>query len=215
MRALILVDLQHDFMPWGALPVAEGDRVVPICNALQPVFEHVVATQDWHPPNHGSFAASHPGKKPGDVVNLDGIEQILWPRHCQQNTRGAELVEFLDTRRIERIFHKGVDPRVDSYSTFFDNAHRRDTGLADHLRRLGVAEVYLAGLATDYCVRYSAMDALELGFRTFVVEDACRGVNLRPGDDQRALEEVGRAGAIRIQSSAILDEARELDRPQA
>lgn len=194
MTALILVDLQHDFMPGGALGVPDGNQVVPVANRVQPLFGLIVATQDWHPPDHGSFAAQHPGRKPGDVIELGGQPQILWPVHCVQNTPGAALVAELDTRRINRVFHKGTDPTIDSYSAFFDNGHRRSTGLGEYLRQQGVTDVYLAGLATDYCVKYSALDARRFGFHTFVILDGCRGVDLRANDSAAALEEMKSAG---------------------
>jgi nicotinamidase/pyrazinamidase len=140
---------------------------------MQQRFEIVVATQDWHPPDHGSFAANHPRRKVGDVTDLDGLEQILWPTHCVQGTRGAALVEQFDRQRVRRIFHKGTDRRIDSYSGFYDNAHRKSTGLGDFLLAGGIKRVYLMGLATDYCVKYSALDARALGFETIVIEDGC------------------------------------------
>jgi nicotinamidase/pyrazinamidase len=203
MKALVIVDLQNDFVPGGALAVARGDEIIPLANALQRHFELVVATKDWHPPDHCSFAANHPGKNPGDRVVIDGIEQILWPVHCVQNTNGAELVRALDTSRIARVFHKGIDRRVDSYSTFFDNAHRRDTGLGAYLEAEDAREIYLAGLATDYCVKYSALDARALGFDVFVIEDACRGIDLVPGDVARAFGEMRGAGVEIIASSDL------------
>lgn len=202
-EALVVVDLQNDFMPGGALSVAEGDRIVSIANRVQQKFELVVATQDWHPLDHGSFVANHPGRKVGDVIDLDGLEQILWPVHCVQGTRGAELVGQFDTLRVRQIFHKGTDPRIDSYSGFYDNAHRKATGLSDLLLAGGVKRVYLMGLATDYCVKYSALDARALGFETFVVEDGCRGVNVRPEDSQRAIEEMKRVGVNVVRSDDI------------
>src|SRR5438876_5402651 len=142
-RALILVDIQTDFVPGGALPVAEGDQVVPVANAVQPMFGLVVATQDWHPPNHGSFADSHPGRQVGEMIDLNGLPQILWPVHCVQGTKGAEFVPGLDLSRVVRIFHKGTDPEIDSYSGFFDNGHRKATGLGDFLKEEGVTDVYV------------------------------------------------------------------------
>jgi nicotinamidase/pyrazinamidase len=192
MRALLLVDIQNDFLPGGALAVPRGEEVVPVANALQGRFELVVASQDWHPPDHKSFATSHPGRRPGDRIELAGLEQILWPPHCVQGTRGAELAPGLDTRRVARVFRKGEDPEVDSYSAFFDNARRRATGLEEFFKDRGVREVYLVGLATDYCVKHSALDALRLGLRTVLVEDGCRGIEAR--DVARALEEMRRAG---------------------
>jgi len=195
MNALIIVDLQNDFLPGGALPVPHGDEVIPLANELQRRFDLVLATQDWHPPNHGSFAANHPGKKPGDRIMLDGIEQILWPVHCVQNTFGAEFAPAFDTNRIAHVFHKGVERNIDSYSTFFDNAHRRHTGLADYLKERSIKDIYLMGLALDYCVKYSALDAHHLGLNTHVILDGCRGIELESGDIDRALDEMRRAGA--------------------
>jgi nicotinamidase/pyrazinamidase len=210
MNALILVDLQYDFMPGGPLGVPHGDEVIPVANRLvtsaphgRRTFDLVVATQDWHPPNHGSFATQHPGHKPGDVIDLAGQRQILWPVHCVQETPGADLVAELDTRRVTRITHKGTDPMIDSYSAFFDNGHRQATGLGDYLHEQGVTDVHLMGLATDYCVRYSALDALQLGFRTTVIEDGCRGVNLQPGDSVAALADLKTAGVV-VTTSADL-----------
>ena len=203
MNALIIVDLQNDFLPGGALPVPHGDEVIPLANELQRRFELVVATQDWHPPDHGSFAANHPGKKPGDRVMLDGTEQILWPVHCVQNTHGAEFAAEFDTSRVAHVFHKGIDPMIDSYSTFFDNAHRRETGLADYLKKRAINEIYLMGLALDYCVKYSALDARQLGLSTRVILDGCRGIELEAGDIGRALDEMKRAGAVLLKSTDL------------
>jgi nicotinamidase/pyrazinamidase len=196
MNALILVDLQNDFLPGGALPVPQGDEVIPLTNELQQRFDLVLATKDWHPPDHGSFATNHRGKEPGDRIILDGIEQILWPGHCVQNTHGAEFAAAFDTSRIARVFHKGTEPQIDSYSTFFDNAHRRHTGLAHYLEKRGIKDIYLMGLALDYCVKYSALDARQLGLNTHVIVDGCRGIGLEPGDIERALDEMKRAGAV-------------------
>jgi nicotinamidase/pyrazinamidase len=203
MKALIIVDLQNDFLPGGALPVLRGHEVIPIANELQRRFELVLATQDWHPPDHGSFAANHPGKKPGDRIMLDGIEQILWPVHCVQNTPGAEFAAAFDTSRIAHVFHKGIERKIDSYSTFFDNAHRRQTGLADYLKKRSINDIYLMGLALDYCVKYSALDARQLGLNTHVILDGCRGIELEPGDIERALEEMKQAGATIVKSGDL------------
>ena len=203
MNALILVDLQNDFLPGGALPVPHGDEVIPLTNELQQRFDLVVATKDWHPPDHGSFAANHPGKEPGDHIILDGIEQILWPEHCVQNTHGAEFAPLFDASRMARVFHKGTERNIDSYSTFFDNAHRRHTGLAHYLEKRGVKNIYLMGLALDYCVKYSALDARQLGLKTHVIVDGCRGIELEPGDISRALDEMKRAGAVLLKSSDL------------
>ena len=194
MRALILVDIQNDFLPGGSLAVPHGDEVIPVANRLAGSFDLVVATQDWHPPDHASFAANHPGRSPGEVIELDGLEQILWPVHCVQGTRGAELAPGLEMQHVGEVFRKGVDPRIDSYSGFFDNGHRRSTGLGDYLRERGVDEVHILGLATDYCVKFTALDARRLGFQTHLIEEGCRGVELHPGDVARALADMRGAG---------------------
>ncbi len=200
-NALIIVDLQNDFMPFGALPTQDGHEVVGVANRLIPLFDVVVASQDWHPAHHGSFASQYPGKKPGEHVKLAGIDQILWPDHCVQGTKGANFVEDLNSNDIEKVFHKGIDPNIDSYSTFFDNAHKRETGLNHYLKELNVKDVYMLGLATDYCVKFSVLDALHLGYNTFVVVDGCRGVNLSPHDSEDALLEMQKAGAHLITSN--------------
>jgi nicotinamidase/pyrazinamidase len=207
MNALIIVDLQNDFLPGGALPVPHGDEVIPFANELQRHFGLVVATQDWHPPDHGSFAANHPDKKSGDRIVLDGVEQILWPVHCVQNTHGAEFAPSFDTSRIAHVFHKGIERNIDSYSTFFDNAHRRHTGLANYLKKRAIKDIYLLGLALDYCVKYSALDARHLGLNTYVILDGCRGIELEPGDIDRALDEMKRVGAVLVQSAEIRDKS--------
>jgi nicotinamidase/pyrazinamidase len=202
-QALILVDLQNDFLPGGALAVPRGEEVLPVANALIPCFPLVVATQDWHPPDHGSFADNHPGKSPGDEIDLDGLRQVLWPRHCVQGTPGAAMAATLDTSRVAHVVRKGTDPRTDSYSGFFDNGYRQATGLGDLLRRAGSAEVYVLGLATDYCVLATALDARRLGFRTHLVVDGCRGVDLRPGDVERATGAMRSAGVSSVTSAEV------------
>ncbi|MCH2045358.1 MAG: bifunctional nicotinamidase/pyrazinamidase [Saprospiraceae bacterium] len=196
MKALILVDLQNDFCKNGALEVPDGNAVIPIANQLMEQFDLVVATQDWHPANHKSFAANHPWRKPGQVIDLNGLDQILWPIHCVQNSLGADFVDELDTSKITKVFQKGTDPEIDSYSGFFDNGKRKSTGMGEYLKEKGVEEVYVLGLATDYCVKFTAIDALELGFRTTLVEDACRGVNLQEGDVSKAVEEMKTKGIL-------------------
>jgi len=203
-KALIMIDLQNDFCPGGSLAVPEGDQVIPLANALQPQFDWVIATQDWHPKAHTSFASNHPGHKVGEVVMVEGLPQILWPNHCVQHTQGAEFHPQLDTHKITKIFQKGINKHIDSYSAFFDNAHQRSTGLNDFLREKGIEEVYMIGLATDYCVKYSVLDAVQLGFHVYVIEDACRGVELKSGDSMRAIEEMKIAGAKMIRSKDLL-----------
>jgi nicotinamidase/pyrazinamidase len=198
MNALIIVDVQNDFCPGGALPVPEGDRVVEVINRIQPRFDLVVATQDWHPAEHASFAANHSGKNPGDAIELPGLRQILWPVHCVQETLVAELCDGLDRSTIARIFRKGDDPKIDSYSGFFDNDHRKSTGLGEYLKKHGITCVYVCGLATDYCVKFTALDAIDLGFTTYLVEDACRGVNLNAGDVQQAIDQMRAKGVAVI-----------------
>ena len=203
MKTLVIVDVQHDFCPGGALPVAEGDAVVPVINRVQPKFDLVVATQDWHPADHASFAANHPGHQVGQVIALNGQPQVLWPVHCVQGTPGAELRSDLDTTRIARVFQKGTDRTVDSYSGFFDNDHKTATGLGDYLKEAEAKEIYIAGLATDYCVKFSALDARRLGFDTTLILDACRGVNLQPDDVDKAVEEMRAAGVKVVTSDEI------------
>lgn len=203
MKALILVDIQNDFLPGGALPVPRGDEVIPVANRLAARFALVVATQDWHPPDHASFAANHPGRRVGEVIDLDGLPQVLWPVHCVQGTPGAELAAELTRERVARVIQKGTDPRIDSYSGFFDNGRRKATGLADYLAQRGVGEVFVLGLATDYCVKATAIDAARLGFRTHLVLDGCRGVELCAGDCERAVDEMRQAGVDVLQSGQV------------
>jgi nicotinamidase/pyrazinamidase len=201
MKALVLVDLQNDFLPGGSLAVTRGDKVISVANAVQEEFELIFATQDWHPANHASFAASHPGRKVGEQIELNGELQILWPVHCVQESHGAEFAPGLDVSRVAQIFYKGTDPTIDSYSGFYDNGHRKSTGLGETLQARGVTEVYLMGLATDYCVKFSALDAVRLGFRVVVFEDGCRAVDLSPQDGAAALKEMMASG-VTIASSA-------------
>ncbi|MCB0839717.1 MAG: bifunctional nicotinamidase/pyrazinamidase [Bacteroidetes bacterium] len=189
-KALIIVDIQNDFLPGGALAVNEGDQIIPLVNSIQNQFDLIVATQDWHPANHGSFAANHQEKSPGEVIDLYGLTQVLWPVHCVQNSPGAEFASDLDMKQVAKIFPKGTDPDIDSYSGFFDNGRKKKTGLGDFLQSEGVTHVYVVGLATDYCVKYTALDAASLGFQTTVIKDACRGVNLQPNDTEDALSEM-------------------------
>jgi nicotinamidase/pyrazinamidase len=204
MKALILVDIQTDFLPGGALAVPDGDAIIPVVNRLQTKFPLVVATQDWHPTNHGSFAANHPGKNVFEQIDLNGLPQTLWPVHCVQGTPGAELATGLQREHIAKIFPKGTDASIDSYSGLNDNGHRKSTGLGEWLKAKGVAEVFVCGLATDYCVKFTALDAAQMGFKTFFIEDASRGVNLQPDDVKNAVAEINRAGITSLQSADIL-----------
>ncbi len=205
MKALILIDIQNDFIPGGALAVPDGNAVVPIANRVQDAFRLVVATQDWHPADHGSFASNHEGAKPGDVITLNGIEQILWPDHCVQGTSGTDFVSGLDMTNVAEIFRKGTDPGIDSYSGFFDNGHLKDTGLGGYLKSKNVIDIYILGLATDYCVKYTALDARQLGFTTYVIADGCRGVNLDKHDSEMAFSEMEKAGVTVINSEDLTE----------
>lgn len=203
MNALLLVDIQNDFMPNGALAVKDGRQILPVVNALLELpFDVIAASKDWHPPDHGSFAVNH-RKQPGEHIALGGLYQILWPVHCVQGTKGAEFSDGLNSGKVEKIFYKGTDKNIDSYSTFFDNGHRKSTGLDDYLREKGVDTIYIAGLVTDYCVKYSALDAIHLGYHVHVISDACRAVNLKKGDEEKAYEVMRKAGAKIITSKEI------------
>ncbi len=197
MNALIVVDVQNDFLPGGALAVPKGDQVIGPINAMMDCFELIVATQDWHPAGHGSFASSNPGIRVGEVGTLGGMPQVMWPDHCIENTRGAALATTLRQHPLAQIFRKGQDPTIDSYSGFFDNDHKRSTGLGEWLRNRGVSGVYVVGLATDYCVKATALDAARLGFAATVDLSGCRGVELRPGDIAAAVAEL-RAAGVRV-----------------
>ncbi|UGU18280.1 bifunctional nicotinamidase/pyrazinamidase [Sinomicrobium kalidii] len=176
MKALLVVDVQNDFLPGGSLAVPHGDEVIPVINALQSRFDLVVATQDWHPGGHLSFASAHPGKNPFEITDLYGLEQVLWPDHCVQGSEGAEFAAALEKNRIAAIFRKGMHPEVDSYSGFFDNGRRYATGLTSYLREMNVTEVYVGGLAADYCVYYTAKDAAIEGFETHYITNATRHI---------------------------------------
>ena len=194
MQALLLIDLQNDFLPGGALAVPDGDAVVPVANRLLSEYELVVATQDWHPADHRSFASQHADKRVGDVVELEGLDQILWPDHCIQGTEGAKFAPQLDVNRITHVVRKGTHRNIDSYSGFFDNARRQATGLHEYLRERGASELHILGLATDYCVKFTALDAADLGFETSLLLAGVRGVELQEGDCQRAIAEMQTAG---------------------
>lgn len=198
MKALIVVDVQNDFLPGGNLAVPEGDEVVPFINGVMPEFQLVVATQDWHPADHGSFASQHPGKEPGQIIELNGLDQILWPDHCVQHSFGASFASGLNIEQIEHVVRKGSDPGVDSYSGFFDNGHKVDTGLNDLLKEKDVDTIYIAGLAGDVCVAFTALDGASLGYKTFLYKQGTRAVNLKEGDFEKALKEMQNAGVTII-----------------
>lgn len=197
MKTLLLIDIQNDFTPGGALAVPRGDDVVAVANRLMPDYDLVVATQDWHPADHKSFASQHPGRSIGDVILWGGLDQVLWPDHCVMDTDGAQLSPGLDVARIHEIVRKGTDPGIDSYSGFYDNGRRQSTGLADLLRARGVTAVDVMGLATDYCVKFTALDAVREGFDTRLILEGCRGVDPRAGDCERAIDEM-RASRVEL-----------------
>jgi nicotinamidase/pyrazinamidase len=199
MRALLIVDVQNDFCPDGALAVNDGHRVVPFINRIMGDFDVVAASQDWHPSDHGSFASNHPGKSPGEIIDLNGLPQILWPDHCVQKTHGAKFHPDLDVSGIEKVFKKGTDPTVDSYSAIFDNERRKSTGLDLWLKDKGVSEVWIAGLATDYCVKFTVLDLLDIGFQPNLLLEGCRGVELNSGDVQAAIDRMQEAGAVLVE----------------
>ena len=198
-KALLLVDIQNDFIPGGALAVDRGDEVIEIANRAMKYFNHVIATQDWHPANHKSFASQHEGKNPGEFIDLNGVPQILWPDHCVMETSGAEFPPELNVFGITKIMQKGLDREVDSYSGFFDNAHGHATGLEDYLRSQEIDDLSIMGLATDYCVKYTALDARRLGYNTSIIIEGVRGVELNPGDCDAAIEDMKEAG-VRVVS---------------
>ena len=200
---LIITDVQRDFMPGGTLGVSGANFIIQTINQLIPKFDHVVAVRDWHPPGHVSFASTH-GKRTGETIKIGGVEQILWPDHCIQDTRGAHLADGLETAKIEAMLNKGTDPLVDSYSGFFDSHRHRSTGLADFLKEHKLKELYFVGVATDYCILYSVLDALELGFKVTVIVDACRAINRRLGDENRAIEAMKAKGAKIVTAEELL-----------
>ncbi|SHI61249.1 nicotinamidase/pyrazinamidase [Tangfeifania diversioriginum] len=186
MKALILIDIQNDFIPGGSLEVPSGDEIIPVVNNLQEKFDLVVATQDWHPQNHMSFASNHKGKEPFEMIELGGMDQILWPDHCVQDSKGAEFHPELNTTKIETIFRKGMDSEIDSYSGFYDNGHKKSTGLAGYLREKGATELYFCGLAADVCVYYSIKDAQKEGFSATLIEDATRALDNKKFAEMKA-----------------------------
>lgn len=199
---LLVIDVQNDFLPGGALAVPEGDAVIAPINRLAERVPHVVLTQDWHPPGHASFHGSHPGKAPYDIADLHYGEQVLWPEHCVQGTRGAELAAGLNTERAELVIRKGYHPGIDSYSAFLEADRRTRTGLTGYFAERGLKRLLLAGLATDFCVLWSALDARRDGFEVFVVEDAVRGIDL-DGSLARAWDAMERVGVGRVESAAL------------
>ncbi|GAB1535298.1 bifunctional nicotinamidase/pyrazinamidase [Geovibrio sp. ADMFC3] len=201
--ALIVVDVQNDFCPGGALAVKNGNRVVSVINSLVDSFEITIGTQDWHPVNHGSFASSNEGTEPFSVQTLNGIEQVMWPDHCIQGTHGADFHPDLHADAFHVVIRKGANPDIDSYSAFTENDGVTVTGLKGCLKELGVTKVYVTGLATDFCVMYTALDAVKAGFETYVIEDACKGVDFPEGNVVKALSAMKEAGVRIVQSADV------------
>lgn len=204
MGALLITDVQYDFCPGGALAVPEGDAIIPTVNELMERFDHVVITQDWHPPGHESFASSHPGHAPFDVVEVDYGEQILWPDHCVQGSEGAQFHEDFNVDAAQLIIRKGFRPHIDSYSAFYENDRTTPTGLTGYLRERGIDTLYVGGLATDFCVKWSALDGRKEGFDVYVIEDAARGID-QDGSLAQAWKEMNEAGVQVVSSEAALD----------
>lgn len=202
MHALIIIDVQNDFCPGGSLAVPEGDTVIPVINQLSGKFENVIQTQDWHTGNHHSFASAHSGKKPFETINLSYGEQVLWPDHCVQGTKGADFHPDLNTTKTELIIRKGFRKEIDSYSAFFENDHITPTGLAGYLKDRGIDTLFMAGLATDFCVKWSALDGKKLGFDVSVIEDAVRGIDLNHSVEI-AWKEMTGAGIKKVHSDSI------------
>ena len=201
MNALILVDIQNDFLPGGPLAVPFGDEIIPLVNELQNSFSLVVATQDWHPQSHKSFASNHPGKKAFETIILHGLEQVLWPNHCIQGSLGAQIHSSININKVEGIFRKGMDVEIDSYSAFYDNGYKKSTGLAGYLRERKIKKVYVCGLAADYCVYYTAKDSLKENFETYIIEDATRAID--PNGFVKATEKILSSGGKIIKSEQL------------
>ncbi|GAQ15932.1 nicotinamidase [Myroides odoratimimus] len=202
MKALLVVDLQYDFLPGGSLAVEDGDKIIPVINTIQKQFDLIIATQDWHPDNHKSFASQHPGHNLFDLINLNGIPQVLWPEHCIQGTRGAEFTTEWDTTKVAAIFRKGMNVEVDSYSGFYDNDHQHSTGLLGFLKDKEVKELYVCGLAAEFCVYFSAKDAHEAGIKTFFLNFATKPIT--EGGLSQAIKEMESLGITILNNQVAL-----------
>ncbi len=201
MKILIITDMQIDFMPGGALAVPEGDKIIPIVNNLQEKFDLVIATQDWHPENHISFASNHKNKKPFDKIEWQEMEQVLWPNHCVQDTEGADFHPQLKMKKVEAVFRKGMDWKIDSYSGFYDNGHKKNTGLAGYLRERQATELFFCGLAADFCVYFSIKDAIKEGFSATLIEDATKPID--KSNFKNIKKELGNMGCKVVMSSSL------------
>lgn len=204
--ALIIVDVQNDFCKQGALEVPSGDDVIPIINRFikSDKFDKIIATQDWHPKEHKSFASNHKHKKLYDVIKLNGRTQVLWPDHCIQRRKGSKFHKDLNIKNINKVFKKGSNPEIDSYSGFFDNDHKSSTGLGEYLKKENITKVYITGLATDYCIKFTAIDSVKEGFKTYVIKDAVKGVNINKDDVKKAFEEMENAGVKLVLSKSLI-----------
>jgi nicotinamidase/pyrazinamidase len=203
MKALLIVDIQNDFCPGGALAVPDGDSIIPVVNKIIDQFDIVIQTQDWHPAGHSSFASSHSGKKPYDTIDVDYGIQVLWPDHCVQGSKGADFHPALNILRTQVIIRKGFRKEIDSYSTFFENDQKTTTGLSGYLNRRGITDLYTVGLATDFCVKWSVLDGIDEGFSMHVIKDAVKGIDLE-GSVEKAWNEMANKGATIITSEEIL-----------
>ncbi|MCB0729817.1 MAG: bifunctional nicotinamidase/pyrazinamidase [Ignavibacteriae bacterium] len=205
--ALIIVDVQNDFCEGGALEVKNGNEVIVVINELIKTnkFDEIIATQDWHPKNHKSFASNHKNKNVYDVIKLNGITQVLWPDHCVQRKKGSRFHKDLNLDKKFKVFKKGTNPEIDSYSGFYDNDHKSSTGLSEYLKKKKVEKVYITGLATDYCVKFTAIDSIKEGFSTFVIKDAVKGVNINKRDSQIAFADMKIAGVRLLTSKQNLN----------
>jgi len=202
MNALLIIDVQNDFCEGGALAVPDGASIIPLINSLIPKFDAVIQSQDWHPDGHHSFASTHNGKTPYDTVKMDYGTQVLWPEHCVQGTSGAEFHKNLNTTKTEVCIRKGFRKKIDSYSTFYENDQKTHTGLAGYLRERGITDLYVTGLATDFCVKWSVLDGLKENFNVFVIEDAVKGINI-DGSVKQAWKEMKDDGAVVLTSDTI------------
>ncbi len=202
MKALLIVDVQNDFCPGGALEVSEGDTIIPVINSLIDSFDVIIQTQDWHPAGHLSFASSHDGKNPLDTIELDYGTQVLWPDHCVQGSKGAEFHPYLNTKKTQVVIRKGFRKEIDSYSTFFENDQKTTTGLTGYLKARGITDLYVTGLATDFCVKWSVLDGIDEGFTMYIVEDAVKGIDLN-GSLEAAWNEMREKGVNVVSSSEI------------
>ncbi len=198
MSTLIIVDVQNDFLPGGALAVPQGNEIIPRINALQHNYDRIIATMDWHPENHCSFVDNNPGTSIGETIHIDTLTQIVWPRHCVQGSPGASLASSLDIRQISEVIHKGIDPRIDSYSGFFDNQRKKQTQLHAILQEHKETHIGICGLATDYCVLFTALDAVSLGYMVQLHCDAIRGVDVQQGDSEAAIQKMQHAGVVLV-----------------